>query len=73
MASNIWVFAQGAEGAPTSATQELLTKARSLGDSVTAVWQRLLRAQDRFVPLDSSLFLDPAVTSPEYVLRYGDA
>lgn len=36
MASNIWVFAQGADGAPTSATQELLTKARSLGDEVTA-------------------------------------
>ena len=25
--SNIWVFAQGAEGAPTSTTLELLTKA----------------------------------------------
>ena len=36
MASNIWVFAQGADGTPTTATQELLTKARSLGDSVTA-------------------------------------
>ena len=34
--SNIWVFAQGADGAPSSATLELLTKARSLGDSVTA-------------------------------------
>ncbi|NNE11293.1 MAG: electron transfer flavoprotein subunit alpha/FixB family protein, partial [Ilumatobacter sp.] len=28
---NIWVFAEGADGAPTSATLELLTKARSLG------------------------------------------
>ncbi|MEO6570354.1 MAG: electron transfer flavoprotein subunit alpha/FixB family protein [Ilumatobacteraceae bacterium] len=28
---NIWVFAQGTDGAPTSATLELLTKARSLG------------------------------------------
>jgi len=36
MASNIWVFAQGADGAPTSATLELLTKARSIGDSVVA-------------------------------------
>jgi len=36
MASNIWVFAQGAEGSPTTATQELLTKASSLGESVTA-------------------------------------
>jgi electron transfer flavoprotein alpha subunit len=32
---NIWVFAEGADGAPTSATLELVTKARSLG-SVTA-------------------------------------
>jgi electron transfer flavoprotein alpha subunit len=34
--SNIWVFAQEANGAPTSATLELLTKARSLGGSVSA-------------------------------------
>jgi electron transfer flavoprotein alpha subunit len=33
---NIWVFAQEANGAPTSATLELLTKARSLGGTVTA-------------------------------------
>ena len=32
---NIWVFSQAANGAPTTATLELLTKARSLGD-VTA-------------------------------------
>ena len=32
---NIWVFSQEANGAPTTATLELLTKARSLGD-VTA-------------------------------------
>jgi electron transfer flavoprotein alpha subunit len=32
---NIWVFSQEASGAPTTATLELLTKARSLGD-VTA-------------------------------------
>jgi hypothetical protein len=37
---------------------------------VQEVWQRLLRAQDRFVALDSELFLDPEVTSREYVLRY---
>ncbi|MFV0307433.1 MAG: electron transfer flavoprotein subunit alpha/FixB family protein [Desertimonas sp.] len=36
MASNIWVFAQGADGTPNSTTQELLTKARSLADNVTA-------------------------------------
>ncbi len=34
--SNVWVFAQGAEGAPTSGTLELLTKAREIGSSVTA-------------------------------------
>ena len=34
--SNVWVFAQGAEGAPTSGTQELLTKARELSSSITA-------------------------------------
>jgi electron transfer flavoprotein alpha subunit len=34
--SNIWVFAQGNNGAPTTATLELLTKARTLGGSVSA-------------------------------------
>ena len=34
--NNIWVFAQAANGAPTSATLELLTKARSLGGAVSA-------------------------------------
>jgi electron transfer flavoprotein alpha subunit len=34
--NNIWVFAQVANGAPTSATLELLTKARSLTSNVTA-------------------------------------
>ncbi len=33
---NIWVFAQGADGVPTSGTLELLTKARSLGGTVSA-------------------------------------
>lgn len=33
---NIWVFSQETEGAPSSGTLELLTKARSLGGSVTA-------------------------------------
>ncbi len=35
-ADNIWVFAHGAEGAPTSTTLELLTKACQLGSTVTA-------------------------------------
>ena len=33
---NVWVFAQGNDGAATSATLELLTKARSLGGNVSA-------------------------------------
>ncbi|MFP5487426.1 MAG: electron transfer flavoprotein subunit alpha/FixB family protein [Acidimicrobiia bacterium] len=33
---NIWVFAQEANGSPTSATLELLSKARSLGGTVSA-------------------------------------
>ena len=45
---------------------------RALGNTVSEVWGRLLRTPDRFVPVDSSLFLDPAVTSAEYVARYGD-
>ena len=35
MSSNIWVYTQGAEGVPTSATLELLTKARALADGGT--------------------------------------
>lgn len=34
--NNIWVFAQQANGAPTSGTLELLSKARTLGGSVSA-------------------------------------
>ncbi|MEQ8439417.1 MAG: electron transfer flavoprotein subunit alpha/FixB family protein [Ilumatobacter fluminis] len=34
--NNIWVFAQEANGAPTPATLELLTKARGLGGTVSA-------------------------------------
>ncbi len=33
---NIWVFVQQADGSPTSTTLELLTKARSLGGTVSA-------------------------------------
>ena len=35
--NNIWVFAQASNGAPTSATLELLTKARSLSSNVVAI------------------------------------
>jgi hypothetical protein len=48
----------------------LLPAQRALGSSVQEVWQKVLRAQDRFVALDSEIFLDPEVTSREYVLRY---
>jgi electron transfer flavoprotein alpha subunit len=34
--SDIWVFAQAQDGAPTTGTLELLTKARSLGGTVSA-------------------------------------
>ena len=34
--NNVWVFAQGNNGTPTSFTIELLTKARSLSDNVAA-------------------------------------
>ncbi|MBK9179318.1 MAG: electron transfer flavoprotein subunit alpha/FixB family protein [Acidimicrobiales bacterium] len=34
--STIWVYAESADGAPTSSTLELLTKARSLGGTVEA-------------------------------------
>lgn len=34
--NNIWVYAQAANGAPTSNTLELLTKARALGGTVSA-------------------------------------
>ena len=45
---------------------------RALGNAVSEVWGRLQRRPERFVSADSSLFLDPTVTSSEYVARYGD-
>jgi electron transfer flavoprotein alpha subunit len=36
--SKVWVFAEADESAPTSATLELLTKAREIGDTVEAVY-----------------------------------
>jgi hypothetical protein len=45
---------------------------RALGSTVSEVWKRLLRRSDRFTSLDSSRFLDPAITSVEYASRYGD-
>jgi hypothetical protein len=43
---------------------------KALGDSVDAVWSMLLRSPDRFTHVDPAVFLDPAVTSTEYVDRY---
>jgi hypothetical protein len=43
---------------------------RAAGDTVDAVWSRLLRHNDRFIHLDPAVFLDEPVTSPEYVARY---
>jgi hypothetical protein len=43
---------------------------RALGDTVSQVWQQLLRWPDRFTTMDPEAFLTPLVTSDEYVLRY---
>lgn len=45
---------------------------RALGDTAHEFWHALLRRPDRFLSLDSSIFADPSITSPEYVDRYGD-
>lgn len=52
--------------------QSLRPAHRALGDTVSEVWQQLLRRPDRFVPLDSALFDDPKITSAEYASRYGN-
>ncbi len=44
---------------------------RDAGNSVDEVWAALLRRPDRFVHLDPAVFLDPSITSREYVARYG--
>jgi hypothetical protein len=43
---------------------------RALGTSVSAIWNQLLRRRDRFTTLDPAVFLDPEITSAEYVSRY---
>ncbi|MGY1709106.1 PGN_0703 family putative restriction endonuclease [Geodermatophilus sp. SYSU D00758] len=45
---------------------------RRAGTTVDEVWTRLLRRPDRFHHLDPAVFCDPAVTSGEYVARYGE-
>lgn len=43
---------------------------QAAGDTVDAVWSRLLRRSDRFTHLDPAVFLDEHITSPDYVARY---
>lgn len=43
---------------------------QALGGSVSEVWQRLLRRPDRFTTMNPAVFLDPELTSRDYVLRY---
>ena len=52
--------------------QDSLARAehRALGSSVDDVWTQLLRTPDRFLHVDPKVFLDPSVTSDEYVDRY---
>ena len=45
---------------------------RDLGDTVSEAWHQLLRHRDRFVSVDPGIFLNPEITSEEYVLRYAD-
>lgn len=44
---------------------------RALGSTVAEVWAALLTRPDRYVELDNSVFLDPAITSTDYAARYG--
>lgn len=43
---------------------------RAQGDDVSDVWAKLNKRRERYHRLDSAVFLDPAITSPEYVARY---
>lgn len=43
----------------------------ALGATVSEAWQKLLRRPDRFVSVDSALFLDREITSWDYCHRYG--
>lgn len=43
---------------------------RALGSTVDEAWSRLLSQPDRFAHIDPAVFLDPAITSTEYVARY---
>lgn len=43
----------------------------AVGATTSDVWAALLATPDRFVSVDNGVFLDPSVTSAEYVDRYG--
>jgi hypothetical protein len=43
---------------------------REFGDTVDEIWNFVLTRSDRFTHLDPAVFLDPTVTSEEYVARY---
>jgi hypothetical protein len=45
---------------------------RALGSNVSEVWHQLLRHGERFEAVDSAMFLDPNITSNEYVRRYAN-
>lgn len=44
---------------------------RAIGETVDEAWGKLLRLPDRFVHVDPKAFLNPAITSAEYLDRYG--
>lgn len=52
--------------------QDSLARAehRALGSTVDEVWNKLLRAPDRFIHVDPRVFRDPSITSAKYVDRY---
>ncbi|GEM_PF-4982890 len=43
---------------------------RTVGSTVEQVWSQLLQHPTRFTSCDSEIFLDPTITSNEYVWRY---
>lgn len=45
---------------------------RELGETVDEIWARIVR-ESRYVRVDPTVFLDPAITSEEYVARYGSS
>ncbi|MGJ9423865.1 PGN_0703 family putative restriction endonuclease [Aeromicrobium sp. CF3.5] len=46
---------------------------RQLGDSVDAVWSKLLHSPDRFIHVNPEVFLDESITSWDYIDRYSPA